>query len=211
MKSHLDHCRSVSPGTRASVLLLCLGLPLAILAWPALAAGEEEARTPARADRSAEERRARHAEVGRWSVRAGTRADGVVVSAPTGPAFGMRFVVETGPVAFGEVIPDRDSLLNGALVVRVFSDRDWRLMLQPSEPLRSLDRGGMVPLSRLAWRSRGSGRHTPFQDRVAVTVASGPRTSGAGALVAVDLLLRIVDEDPLGAYGTSFRLELAPN
>jgi hypothetical protein len=123
----------------------------------------------------------------------------------------MRYIVETGPVAFGEVIPDQDSILNGALVVRVFSNRDWRLMLQPNEPLRSLERGRIVPLSRLAWRSRGSGTHAPFQDGVTATVASGPRTSGAGALVAVDLRLRIVDEDPLGAYGTSFRLELAPN
>jgi hypothetical protein len=123
----------------------------------------------------------------------------------------MRYVIETGPVAFGDVVPEQDLNLTAAIVVRVFSDRDWRLTLDPGEPLRSLDRGRAVPLSRLAWRSQGGTVHTPFRDGAPVTVAVGPRTSGAGTLVAVDLRLRIADEDPLGSYGTSFRLELTPN
>lgn len=192
-------------------LVLVFGLALAGNALPVIAAPDDGTGAPTPAQRNLPDRSARSNDrIRRWDRVPPTSAD-TVAPPPAAAPSGMRYVVESGAVSFGDVVPDQDRVVTGAILVRVFSDRDWRLQLNPGEPLRSLDRGRVVPLSRLTWRAQGAGADTPFREGAPVVVGAGPRTSGAGALVAVDLRLLIADEDPLGAYATSFRLELAPN
>ena len=146
------------------------------------------------------------------TVRAGAFA--ASRASETGLAFpgtGMRYVVESRSIAFGDVVPGEPLDIPGAIRVRVFSDRDWHLRLLPVSPLRHLERGLAVPLSRLAWRPSGAGPHHSLSEGAPQTIASGARTSGGGVLVAVDLRLATADGDPLGPYETSFRLELTPN
>lgn len=118
--------------------------------------------------------------------------------------------VESGPVAFENVIPETDSVLTEAVEMRVFSPRDWILRLLPDPLLLNQDTGAAVPISRLGWRTAGSGGYAGFSQGLPVTVAHGSPTSGAGARIAIDLRLRLADTDPLGRYAGSFQVVLEP-
>ena len=119
-----------------------------------------------------------------------------------------RFLVESSAVSFGEVIPGLPALVPTAMLVRVFSERPWTLTLVPTSMLTVSDRADLVSLSRLEWRSSRGGAFTQFRENAPVTIASGQATGGGGHLVVVDLRLQLLDDDPLGSYGCSFRVEL---
>ena len=118
------------------------------------------------------------------------------------------YVVESGPISFGDVLPGVESEIPGAIRVRVFSDRDWVLRLVAISPLRIVDRSELVPLSRLAWRSRRSGGFVPLTDDRPATVARGSATGGAGEVVVVDVRLRLGPTDEIGRYSCDLRLLL---
>lgn len=122
------------------------------------------------------------------------------------PARGT-FTLESGSVSFGEVSAGTEQELPGAVRIRVFSDRDWIVKLVPAALLVS-ERGEAAPLSRLSWRSAGSGGFLPFQEGRPIPVARGSRTGGAGRMVLVDLRLRLGNADALGRFGCEFRVVL---
>jgi hypothetical protein len=124
------------------------------------------------------------------------------------PHHGHGYLIESGPVSFGDVLPDADSEIPAAIRVRVFSDRAWALKLVATSQLILLDRHDPVPLSRLAWRSRLSGGFVPLAEDRSVTIARGSLTDGAGDLVVVDLRLRLAPADEIGRYGCVVRLLL---
>ena len=125
-----------------------------------------------------------------------------------GPFDDPSFVVESGPVSFGEVRHDKVTEVPGAIVVRVFSTRPWTLRLEPEAPLSVVDSGTAVPLSRLQWRSGSSSRFQPLQNVGGTEISRGPATSRGGQLVVVDLELQLADTDPTGEYGCRLRLDL---
>ena len=119
------------------------------------------------------------------------------------------WIVESGPVRFGEIVPGETRDLTSAVRVRVFAATDWTLKLVAESPLRVLDRGGaLVPSSRLQWRGAGSGGFRPFPDNGTVVVARGSATRESGTLVTVDLRLDLADTDDLGQYGCSLRVAM---
>jgi hypothetical protein len=126
---------------------------------------------------------------------------------PTAPAQ-PHFFVESGPITFGDVLPGLETDVPDAMVVRVFSDRQWSLRLVPTTMLLIEGRPELISLSRLHWRSTRGGAFTAFRQNAPVVVASGKATGEAGEVVVLDLRLRLQDEDPLGQYGCSFRVEL---
>ena len=125
-----------------------------------------------------------------------------------GPFDDPSFVIESGPVSFGEVRHDKVTEVPGAVVVRVFSTQPWTLRLEPESPLTVVDSGTAVPVSRLQWRSERSSRFQPLQTAGGTEIARGPATSRGGQLVVVDLELQLADTDPTGEYGCRLRLGL---
>ena len=118
------------------------------------------------------------------------------------------FVIESGPVSFGEVRHDKVTEIPGAVVVRVFSTHPWTLRLEPESPLTVVDSGTPVPVSRLQWRAARSSRFQPLQTADGTEIARGPATSRGGQLVVVDLELKLADTDPTGEYGCRLRLDV---
>ena len=118
------------------------------------------------------------------------------------------YIVESGPVSFGDVLPGVGSEIPGAIRVRVWSDRDWVLRLVAISPLRTVERSEPVPLSRLAWRSRRSGGFVPLSDDRSATVARGSATGGAGEVVVVDVRFSLGPSDGIGRYSCDLRLLL---
>ena len=139
----------------------------------------------------------------------GAGRDFLSISTPqAAPQEGRWYLLESGPVSFGDVQPDVEKEMPGAIRVRVFSDREWVLKLISASPLIPLDRHDPMPLSRLAWRSRLSGGFVPLAENRPATVARGSRTEGAGELVVIDLRLRFASADEIGRYGCEVRLLL---
>lgn len=189
------------------------GLPAAMAALallvPPVAAQESEvpgraARLAPALERGPEPRRDRVArEAGPAPVR------GPAASQSLGEfSDGQGYVLESGPVSFGDVLPGVESEIPGAIRVRVFSDREWVLKLVAITPMQIAGRSEPVPVARLAWRSRRSGGFVPFSDGRPATVARGSRTGGAGELVVVDVRLRLAPADELGRYGCDLKLLL---
>ena len=120
-----------------------------------------------------------------------------------------RYVIESGSVEFGNVLPDVAEIRSGAMRVRVFSDRDWVLKMTPDSRLKLFDAsGGSAPMSRIAWRSPDSGGFIPVSGGHDAVIARGVATGNGGKLVVVDLELRLEPTDDLGRYGCSLRLSL---
>src|SRR5262245_9527534 len=118
-----------------------------------------------------------------------------------------RCLLESGPVAFGEVEPGVEVEIPGAIRVRVWSDRTWALTLVPETP-PCTDGVECAPVSRIAWRTARSGRFVPLGTSRPVTFAVGHGTAGGGELVLVDLRLRLESPDPLGHYLATFRARM---
>lgn len=116
-------------------------------------------------------------------------------------------IVESAPVSFGEVVANRESELEDALMVRVFSDSDWELRLVPEASGGVADRMTTSSMSGLEWRSLSS-RWSGLRVGEPVVVSRGRRTGPSGELVSVDLRLQLSDRDPLGQYGFNLRLAL---
>lgn len=117
----------------------------------------------------------------------------------------LRFELESSEIRFGEVVPDAEVEAAEPLAIRVFSDRNWTLALEPTSAIT--EQGRPAPISRLQWRSSESGIFSSFGE-LRTIVARGGRTGDAGQLVTVDLRLKLASEDPLGQYGYGFRLIL---
>lgn len=122
-----------------------------------------------------------------------------------------RFLVESNSVNFGEVLPELPAFVPTAMVIRVFSERPWTLKLIPMSMLTVSHGPELVSLSRLEWRTSKGGGFTQFLENAPVVIARGNPTAASGELVVVDLRLKIRNEDPLGNYGCSFRVELDRN
>lgn len=120
-----------------------------------------------------------------------------------------RLTVESGAVAFGDLVPDQDSELRQAVRVRVFSPGDWVLRLLPDSAVLVGERGAAVPVSRISWRTR-SGPYARLAAGTSPVVARGSRTGGAGELISVDLKIRLDSGDDLGRYAGNFGLVLEP-
>jgi len=119
------------------------------------------------------------------------------------------WVIESGPVRFGDLVPGEGRDLPGAVRVRVYSAGSWTLKLVPQTSLRVLDRGSsIVPTSRLFWRSSGSGGYRPIPANAEVTIARGDTTRTTGETVIVDLRMVLDSNDDLGRYGIDFRVVL---
>ncbi len=117
-------------------------------------------------------------------------------------------IVESAPVSFGAVVANRESEVEDALMVRVFSDSDWELRLVPEAAVGVAGRMTTSSMSGLEWRSLSSSRWNGLRVGEPVVVSRGRRTGPSGELVSVDLRLELSDRDPLGQYGFNLRLAL---
>jgi len=118
------------------------------------------------------------------------------------------FIIESGAISFSEMTPGHEKDLPGCVVIRVFSEENWRLKLVATSPLQILDHTDLVPISRLKIRSRATGGFVPFQEARTVLLAQGAKTNPSGDLVLADLRLLLEDEDPVGIYSSYFRVIL---
>ncbi len=117
------------------------------------------------------------------------------------------WVVESGPIDFGELTPEIGTVVPDAIRVRVFAAGSWKLKLVPRSPFTNLEAGRITPATRLEWRDADAGGYRPFPDKGFV-VASGPATTESGELVRIDLRLTLGSEDDLGHYGLNLGIEL---
>lgn len=134
----------------------------------------------------------------------------VVVPTPVNAPTGMRYVIESGGVAFGDLVPDQAVELKGAVRILVASDSDWALKLVAPPQFMLAQEGQTVPISRMQWRSSLSGAYVPFQDGLPVIVARGPTTTAGVSVVTLDLRLHLQANDPVGQYGCAVRVFLEP-
>ncbi|MEW6367584.1 MAG: hypothetical protein AB1714_23385 [Acidobacteriota bacterium] len=122
------------------------------------------------------------------------------------PARSVYYIVESAPISFESLNAGESIERHGAVLIRVFSDRDWILKLTPVGPLRVEETGGIVPFERVEWRSRLSGGYSIFREGVQAVVGRGARTGAGGELVVLDLRMQLLDSDPAGHYQTSLRV-----
>lgn len=212
---------------RLSAYTACHGAPTTVsgdrrFCWrvvPALAAAVLAAWSPAPAGAQEQRRPLRPGQETHIVIGPRTTRTGVTRTVPdtrqlrprlerSDPFADPSFVIESGPVSFGEVRHDKVTELPGAVVVRVFSTRPWTLRLEPESPLTVVDSGTAVPVSRLQWRAARSSRFQPLQTAGGTEIARGPATTRGGELVVVDLELKLDDTDPTGEYGCRLRLDV---
>jgi hypothetical protein len=191
---------------------VALGLPASALAFlllvqPAAAKGRDAHGRDAEAARPGSLRPSEEGSAA-WQ-NGGARRPSPATSLPSGEQGDHRsYVLESGPVSFGDVVPGVASELPAAIRVRVFSDRRWSLNLVAASPLVLSDRSEAVSPARLAWRTHLSGGFVDLAENRSATIARGSRTGGAGELVVVDLRLRLAPEDEIGRYNCEVRLFL---
>lgn len=140
----------------------------------------------------------------------GSRKRPVAPKAPPseGPAKQAWYVVEKASADFGLVNPGQTAVIDGALLIRVFSENDWILRLAPR--VASVSSGSVterISSSRLALKTGAAGWQV-LRDGVPSVVARGKATSGAGELVILDLKLALEDRDPVGYFGAELELSL---
>ena len=120
------------------------------------------------------------------------------------------YIVERASADFGLVSPGDSATLDGALVIRVFSDRDWTLKLAPRTTTVSAGTlSSPIPASRLALRSNST-HWEPLREGIPRVIARGEATGGAGELVILDLKLDLDGRDPVGYFGAELELTLDP-
>lgn len=124
------------------------------------------------------------------------------------PAKHSWYVVEKASADFGLVNPGQTAVIDGALLIRVFSEDAWILRLAPR--VASVSSGSVterISSSRLALKTGAAGWQS-LRDGVPSVVARGKATSGAGELVILDLKLALEDRDPVGYFGAELELSL---
>jgi hypothetical protein len=125
-----------------------------------------------------------------------------------GPAKQSWYVVEKASADFGLVNPGETAVIDGALLIRVFSEDAWILRLAPR--VASVSSGSVterISSSRLALKAGAAGWQS-LRDGVPSVVARGKATSGAGELVILDLKLALENRDPVGYFGAELELSL---
>ncbi|MBW3565662.1 MAG: hypothetical protein KY459_13155 [Acidobacteria bacterium] len=126
------------------------------------------------------------------------------------PAKQSWYVVEKASADFGLVSPGQTAVIDGALLIRVFSEDAWILRLAPR--VASVSSGSVterISSSRLALKTGAAGWQV-LRDGVPSVVARGKATSGAGELVILDLKLALENRDPVGYFGAELELRLDP-
>lgn len=126
------------------------------------------------------------------------------------PAVSSWYVVEKASADFGLVNPGQTAVIDGALLIRVFSEDDWTLSLAPR--VASVSSGSVterISSSRLSLKTGAAGWQA-LRDGVPSVVARGKATSGDGSLVILDLKLALDDRDPVGYFGAELELSLDP-
>lgn len=120
------------------------------------------------------------------------------------------YVIERADTDLGAILPGESRLVEGALVIRVFSETDWMLRLHAdSVTIGSQTQAHMIPSDRLATRSN-RGPWEPLAGSLPAIVAKGGPTSGGGELVVIDLRLDLEQTDPVGTLDTRFEIVLEP-
>lgn len=180
-----------------------------LLMMPGLAFGE--VRTPSRGpDPEIRPRRQRPPASEPGSVTDVRPNPPVVAPNPVTAPTGMRYVIESGGVSFGELLPDQAAELTGAVRIVVTSDTEWALKLVAPPQFILSQEGQTVSISRMQWRSPLSGSYVPFQSGLPVIVARGPATIAGVTVITLDLRLHLQTNDPVGQYGCAVRVFLEP-
>ena len=120
------------------------------------------------------------------------------------------YVVERAETDFGELLAGEARTIEGAIVIRVFSNSDWILSVSPRQ--MQLLSGGVsreVSADRLAVRSRETD-WTPLGSALPVIVAQGVPTASSGDIVTIDVKIELHDRDGTGRFGGELEVLLEP-
>lgn len=118
--------------------------------------------------------------------------------------------VEVSPllIDFGKVDLGTANEVRGALIVHVFSAEPWSLVVSSTGAPSDSPNGGVVPLSRLKFRTDRSGDFVPLS--ASVEIARGSATPDAGTVFVVDLRFSPDWNDSPGSFDANLDFTVNP-